>query len=398
MTRFVAAAALGLVATLAPASSAGRPPQGGMDAEKETLAQKLVANAAVKEGDIVLVTGGARDVELLEDIAVNARRMGAFPLIAIGSDRMTRRMFDDVPGKYDSQLDKLGMKINEMVDVVISVDFGETDGLLAHVPPERLAARAKADAPVAELLRKRGVRTVNLGNGMYPNAALANRWGVPPEQLVKVFWGGVNVDYDKLRATGASVKTAFESGREVHITNPNGTDLRVRVEKRPVFVSDGSISDEDLKGESAARQVWLPAGEVFLAPVPGTAEGTVVVDRHFYQGAWIEGLTLRFKGGKLVSMSAKSGIEAFKKAYELAGAGKEEFAFVDLGINPNVQIAPGSRMTTWVPAGMVTVGLGNNAWAGGANNVGYTEATFLPGSTVTVDGKVVVENGALKQP
>ncbi len=70
----------------------------------ETLAQKLVTQCgAIKEGEIVMVIGSVRDNELLEDIVVNVRKQGAFPLLVIGSDRMTRRMFTEVPVKYDTQ-------------------------------------------------------------------------------------------------------------------------------------------------------------------------------------------------------------------------------------------------------------------------------------------------------
>ena len=45
---------------------------------------------------------------------------------------------------------------------------------------------------------------------------------------------------------------------------------------------------------------------------------------------------------------------------------------------------------------MVTVGVGNNAWAGGANNVNFSIYPSLPGSTVEVDGSVVVDGGKLR--
>jgi hypothetical protein len=146
----------------------------------------------------------------------------------------------------------------------------------------------------------------------------------------------------------------------------------------------------------AACRVYLPAGEVMLAPVPGTAEGKVVVDRQFFQGSEIQGLTLTFKAGKLTSMTAKSGLEPLKALYDAAGPGKDEFAFIDIGINPNVRLVRGSRMVGYMPAGMVTVGIGNNTWAGGENNVGYNMSNFLPGSTLEVDGKLLVEKGVLK--
>lgn len=372
------------------------PPHEGEGPDYEALAQRLVNQCArIHEGDLVLVTGGVRDVELLEDIAVNVRKLGAFPLVTLGSDRMTRRMYTDVPTKYDSQTPELDLKLLNLVTAWIYVDFGEAQGLLADIPPERRAVVNKTYAPVNDLFLKRSIRGVNLGNGLYPTAALAKLYGVSQEELSKIFWDGVNVDYSKLQAAGETMKTALATGKEAHITNPNGTNLKVRIEGRPIFVSDGVISADDMQRGGAACQVWLPAGEVFTAPVPGTAEGKVVVDRQFFQGKEIQGLTLTFKAGKLASMTAKAGLEPLKALYDVSGPGKELFAAIDIGINPNVRLVPGSSMAAWMPAGMITVGIGGNTWAGGENNADFGFFGFLPGSTLKVDGKVLVENGVL---
>jgi leucyl aminopeptidase (aminopeptidase T) len=372
-------------------------PQKGGGADSAALAEKLVTqNAGIHEGDLVLISGGVRDVELLENIAVEVRKLGAFPLVTLDSERMIRRMYDHVPAKYDSQTQDFALKLTSLVTAVITIDFVENADFLAGVPPERIAAVTQTFQPVGALSLARNVRQVNLGNSLYPTAELAKQFGVSKEELAKLFWDGVNADSSKLQATGEALKKILATGKEVHITNPNGTDLKVRIEGRPVFVSDGVISAEDMRKGGAASQVWLPAGEVFLTPVPGTAEGKIVVDRQFFQGKQIEGLTLTFKAGKLTSMTAKSGLEPAKALYDAAGSGKDLFAFVDVGINPNVRLIPGSRMVAWMPAGMITVGIGGNLWAGGENDVAYAMANYLPGSTLKVDGKVLVENGALK--
>ncbi len=142
--------------------------------------------------------------------------------------------------------------------------------------------------------------------------------------------------------------------------------------------------------------MWLPAGEVMVTPVPGTAQGTVVADRYFFQGNTVESLRLDFKVGRLVSMTARSGLEPMKALYDAAGRGRNLLGVIDVGINPNISLIPGSRMVGWMPAGMVTVAVGNNTWAGGTNSVGFGLSPFLPGSTLSVDGRVIVEGGALQ--
>lgn len=363
----------------------------------EALAQKLVNQCAnIQEGDFVEIYGGVRDFELLENIAVNVRKLGAFPLVTVGSDRMTKRMYDDVPQKYDSQAPEFSLQLANTINAGIWVASNENIGILEHVPAERLVAVGEAFNPIGDIMLNRNVKQVSLGNELYPISDRAKMYGVSLEQLSKTFWDGINVDYSLLQSAGESLKSSLLSGKEIHITNPNGTDLRVGIEGRQIFVTDGTISDENVKMGGVACQVWLPAGEVFFAPISGTAEGKVVVNRQFYQGKEIEELTLIFEAGKLTSMTAKSGIEPLKEMYDASGSGKDEFAIIDIGMNPNVRIIPGSRMVAWMATGMITVGIGNNLWAGGENNSNFALYNYLPGSTLKVDGKVLVENGGLK--
>jgi len=95
-------------------------------------------------------------------------------------------------------------------------------------------------------------------------------------------------------------------------------------------------------------------------------------------------------------MSAKSGLEIYKQRYDAAGTGKDEFSFIDFGINPEVKIIPGSKMVAWMASGTVTVGIGNNKWAGGENISTYWSSFHLTDATVKVDGNGIVEKGVLK--
>ena len=103
--------------------------------------------------------------------------------------------------------------------------------------------------------------------------------------------------------------------------------------------------------------------------------------------------TLTIEAGRLTSMTAESGIERLRAQYDVAGQGKDLFAAFDIGINPDLDA---SRMHAWMPAGMITVGFGQNQWAGGDNAAGWFFYTHLSGATVTLDGSVIVENGELR--
>lgn len=368
-------------------------------ADSEAIANRVVTQVAgVKEGDVVFINGGVRDFELLENLVTDSRKVGAFPLLMVSSDRMAKKYYAEVPEKYDTQSPDLDLKLATLPTVAISVDANETEGLLADVSPTRLANVAKTNTPVGDLTLKRNVRSVAIGNDLYPTSWRAKRFGISLEDLTKSFWSAVNSDYSEIQSNGAKLQTTLAAGKELHVTSPEGTDLKVKIEARPFFVSDGIISAEDVQKGGPAVSVYLPAGELYTTPVAGTAEGKIVIAQTFYRGKEITNLTLVFAAGKMTSMNGSGpGFDAMKKDYDATtDAGKDMLSYVDFGINPNLKIWPASKVGNWVQAGMVSLGTGNNTWAGGDNKAAFDAGGHLPGCTVTLDGKTIIEKGEWK--
>jgi len=386
-------------ASLGAESGAVRPdsaePNAVPVADFKSVATKVVQQSAgVREGEIVFLAGSDEDLPLLEEMAIEVRKLGGHPLVTVNTGRFERRTYDEVPAKYDSRTPALAMKVAGMADVFINTEAGE-GRTMKGVSPERIAARGKAFEPVARLMRKRQVRTVALGNGLYPSAERAEQFGISRDDLAALMYGGVDADYSQLQTTGEQIRKTLAAGKEIRITAPGGTDLRVKIAGRPVTVSDGVISAEDRKKGGPAVSVWLPAGEVFLTPVPGTANGVVVADHLFYQGDRIEGLRLEVKDGKMVAMTAASGLDPLKAYYDVAGPGKDLLGVVDIGINPGIKVPEGGAVNVWSRAGAVTVGVGNNAWAGGDNQTNFAVFPEIRNATLEVDGTALVKDGKL---
>jgi leucyl aminopeptidase (aminopeptidase T) len=367
----------------------------GPTVDTRELAAKLVRSAAVKEGDIVLITAGVDDWQLLEDLTVEVRKMGAWAITTPASEELTRRLVDEVPPSLDAQTPRRDLALAGIADVTIAIEFIQSDLLLAHVSPDRVAAQASAFRPVTETLFKRGVRQVSLGNGLLPTPMAANRWGVSQEDLTRLYWAGLNTDYDALQATATAVAGVLGSGSTLRLTHTNGTDLTMNIAGQSAIASDGVISDADMAKGGGARSVYLPAGEAFIAPVSGSAEGKLVVDHLYFQGQDVQNLQITFVAGRVTAMTADSGIEPLRALFDASDAGKDALSAIDIGLNPDVTIPPGSTLRTWVPAGMVTIGIGNNQWASGTNTSAFFLPAFLPGSTLEVDGNAIVRNGEL---
>jgi leucyl aminopeptidase (aminopeptidase T) len=394
-----------------PTSMNAAPTPGASDVDSTSFARTLVATCArVHEGDMVLVSGAPKDARLLEDVATEVRRLGAFPLVWVESDRLRRMSYVNVPEKFDAQTPAWRLRLAQTANVEIAIDGSETESVLADVAPGRIAARERAAVPVTKTLMQRGVRQIYVGNDLRPTADRAKRFGMTEEALGRLYRAALDVDYAELEATGTKIRAALErplvskrthvAMREVqrvpvHLTSPSGTDLAFDVQGRKAFVSDGIVSQDDELRGGAALQTWLPAGEAFVSAVPGTAEGTIVVDRDTWDGRAYERLVLTFHAGRLESMHADVGGERLAAAYAAGGEGKDVFGGIDVGFNPALVAPAGSSLRSFAALGNVTVAFGSNTWLGGENACDFEFTTSLAGTTLTAGDKAIVKDGEL---
>jgi leucyl aminopeptidase (aminopeptidase T) len=378
----------------APAAqaTAPEPPK----ADYGAVAKTMVRNALVKPGDHVVVSGNVRDKALLEELVIETMKTGALPFVTFSSDSLQRRSYDEVSASFDSQPRTFETGFASLVDVQLSVDASDSENVLAGVPPERIAARAKAGLPVIAAAYKKGQRMVSLGNGLYPTAALAARLGKPLADVEAMFWKAVTVPPEALRAKGEPLRDAFKGAKTLTLSGANGTKITFGVDATKAAVSDGALTPEKVKAGMASPQTWLPAGEVLIPVTAGTGDGTIVIDKMVLRGTMIEGLTLTFAKGKLTAMTAKSGLQPLKAYYDASSGGKDVFGYIDLGVNPEAQFPADTGQVVWVAPGAVTIGVGDNTGWSGTNVSSFGLAGAVTKATLSVDGKVLIENGVLK--
>ena len=358
-------------------------------------AQIATRSLGVKTGEPVLIFGTPEYLPLLEDIAVQVRKAGGSPIITVESERLTRLSYDSVPPERDADPPAAVLALYKAFPAMIFLDGAQGEATLRHVPPERIEARAKAGQSLAAEVLRLNRRQVGLGNGMLPTDDNARRHGMTREELDRLFWDGVNVDPRALAASGEAVRAALRTGKTVRVTSPAGTDVTVGLASHVPYFSDGAITDEDRKSGAQSQIVWLPAGEVYVRVAPGSVNGTIVADRLTFEGDEIEGLRVEVKNGRVTTLNATKGLERLKARYDAAGAGKDAVTVIDIGVNPNITIPENSKLRTWMPAGMVTITVGNDVAVGGSNNSSLAIPLFITGAQVTIDGKPIVENGKL---
>ena len=92
-----------------------------------------------------------------------------------------------------------------------------------------------------------------------------------PRITVDSFIRTVPVDYARMRLECFRLKEILDDAVSLHVMNKNGTDIAFSVAGRTAFTDDGDFSVPGRGGN-------LPAGETFISPLVGSAEGRIVID------------------------------------------------------------------------------------------------------------------------
>ncbi len=364
----------------------------------QQFANKLVHQLlGVRPGNVVVITADPTHIALAEEIATSVYAVGAFAIVSYGSNRMNRLYFERVPARFDSLSPKSTLRLLQIADETVAIDFPFDPSVVAGVPASRTAALAAAGNAATTYIVNHSLPGIDIGNGILPSAATARTYGVSTSVLSTLFWSGLNADYTQIHRDATAVAAAMAGG-SVRVTAPNGTDLSFTLTAKPAEINDGIISAADRARGGSAVQKQLPAGDVYFLPVPGTAKGTLVFGATRLNGVLVSGLKLHFAAGKITSMSAPSGMSELNKLYQASDAGRDELATMDVGTNRSMHVpatgewGPGPSMA----AGYVTLGLGNNLGLGGSDRSSFAFPSNVPNATVTVNGKPLVSGGALQ--
>lgn len=196
----------------------------------------------------------------------------------------------------------------------------------------------------------------------------------------------VPTDYQSIHTLGQDIQTLLESGMTIHITSPAGTDLTAKIRKQAIYNDSGIISAGSIGN--------LPAGEVFFAPVLGSATGTWVIDGSLADESDLDApVTLTIENGIATQISGGKAAERLQK--KLQAVGDEAFTVAEIGIGTNPIADPkGALIEAEKAYGTSHLALGNSSAIGGEINVPIHLDGVCLAPTITIDAQPILTKGA----
>lgn len=266
-------------------------------------------------------------------------------------------------------------------DATLAV-MSERDAHAAEPPRALAAAMAAADVVLAPTIQSLS-HTAARKEASEAGVRIGTLPGVTEEMLIRLMTG----DLEEIRRRGWAVVSALNSGSEVRITCRHGSDLRFGIEGRLGIVDAGELSNRGAFGN-------LPCGEGFIAPLEGTAEGTLVVDGSIAGVGLLDTPTsLTVRGGHLTDATGSDGAALMEL---LSAHGPNGTNVAELGIGTNEEaILTGNVLEDEKILGTAHVAFGASAAIGGTVQVPVHLDCVLLEPTVEIDGETIVSGGDL---
>ena len=204
--------------------------------------------------------------------------------------------------------------------------------------------------------------------------------------------GPMAADYAKIKEETEKLAGLITDAKEVTIKTPTGTDITFSLEGRSGGVDAGMFTTKGAWGN-------LPSGEAYTAPLEGTAEGKVVVEKGWYAGL-TENMTFVFRNGEVVEVVG--GGKVGDEYRELLKPGVDEepyksrrnFAELGIGTNPNAR-RPDNVLEAEKIKGTVHVAVGDSSHMGGKVKADLHQDFVLPKPDLYIDGKPIMKSGKI---
>ncbi len=271
-----------------------------------------------------------------------------------------------------------------------SLDIG-AETILVKIPDLKTEGE-EPPIPIARLMKEMDViviatdktlsHTMARRRASKAGARIATMPGITEEMMNE---GGMTADFREIRRTILRVARKVRRSKSLKIMSDLGTELTMSLKGRNWITEDSGICHR--RGDFTN----LPAGELFISPVEGSAEGTLMFDGSFID-TLLNPVKVLVKDGYATRIT---GAQEVVKELNRAGKHGRNVAKFGMGLNPNAKII-GRVLEDSKVQGTVNVGFGDNSVFGGTIKCPVHLVGVIKNPTVTVDNVVVMKEGELR--
>lgn len=199
----------------------------------------------------------------------------------------------------------------------------------------------------------------------------------------------LSADYNKIAERSLKLIKLLSDTKVATVKTPAGTDITLSIDGRTWEPDTGLYHKPGEFGN-------LPAGEVYIAPLEGTANGVIIVDGAMAGvGVVKKPIKLAVKDGFVTEISGDKSAKDLEKIIEPFGKPARNIAELGIGTNDKAKII-GNVLEDEKVMGTVHMAIGDNKSMGGNVSVQSHLDGILLKPTLEIDGQMIMKDGVLK--
>ncbi|MDP2808166.1 MAG: aminopeptidase, partial [bacterium] len=251
-------------------------------------------------------------------------------------------------------------------------------------PPQAIARMMQSADVIFMITSKSLSHTQARRQASASGARIASMPGATKDMIVRTLCA----DHRAIKMTGEKLSRVVSRASQVRITTKAGTDLSFSIKGRQAHPDHGII-------HSKGGFTNLPAGEVYAAPVEGSANGLLVIDGSIAD-IWPIKKPIKIAIANGFAVGVEKGRQA-KELWQILSAHGQNglnIAEFGIGINPRAKIT-GNVLEDEKVQGTIHIAFGDNSGFGGKVKVSSHQDGIVKNPDVWLDGKQLMKNGKL---
>lgn len=368
-----------------------------MDPRIRKLARVLVRySVGVRPLDRVVIRGTTVAAPLAAELYREVLEAGGLPWVRLVPDTLPEIYFRHAGEKQLKTLNPIDKAVLDEANVTIGIWAGTNTKSLSRVDPAKQAVASRTVKPLLEEQMRRGglpdrnPRKLRWVGTLLPNDAAAQdaEMGLLDYEEFVYAAGKLHLDdpvaaWKKLGVAQQRLADRLDKGREMHISTPQGTDIRFGIRGRTWINCDGKNN--------------FPDGEVFTGPEEDATEGVVKYSfPAVHGGREVRDIALRFKAGRVVDASASHNEEFLTRMLD-QDKGARILGELALGTNYSIREYTKNTLFDEKIGGTFHAALGAAYPESGGKNKSALHWDMVcelrKGGIVRVDGQVISKNG-----
>ena len=290
-----------------------------MDNRVLRMASTLIHHStALKEGEKLLIEVFDAGFELAEALIGEAQKLGAYPFLQISPNHMQRALLMNATAEQIRQTAHFDAERMKQMDAYIAIRGASNDCELSDVPMDKM-----------QLFQTEYNQTVHMNIRMtdtkwcvmrYPTPAFAQKAGMSTSALNDFYFSVCGLDYKGMGERMDALVEYMDKTDNVRLV-ADGTDITFSIKGYPAVKCFGRRN--------------IPDGEVYAAPVPGSANGVITYNVPCnYLNFVFENVSLAVKDGVIVSADGNN-VERINKVLD-TDEGARRFGEFAIGVNPYI--------------------------------------------------------------